>query len=277
MSEGGKPRARWFLVFAGIVLGFGIGVPLMLTMNHGAGDDRRGLNLFGNQASGIAMHLLDKYGARGNYPTTDEGLADLMDAIRQDDALGRRRVVPSGILSYWGDPIIYENSRAWSQGKHVSRDSKHARYSFEVDQGIRLWSVGAKLAEESEAAKQRLYLAISLCSLIACAPLLAAYVLADARRHRDAPRYVQALSTIWAGFFGLVVAVAVSIPVWMVLGTWGCGCVTPVHTRTPELTQAYITQMRTYRDQGAISDSTYGAILRNLELDKKHPNYLRPN
>ena len=274
----------WLVVLSGLILGIGFGMIQRETTGHGAGTDRRGLRYLRVQTAALASELRSYEQSHEQYPTGDEGLWSVSDAMRRRvekdrkriGKLARCRITASGVLSWWGDPVIYENRRDWSPRALAwsggYSDSRHA-YSHQVDTGVYLWSVGARQAFVRELARPRRCTVIAIATLIVCATLLAAFVLTALRQYQEASVCRRDFQAVYYTFFALLVAFAVAlVPAILVMG-YGCpGMQTP---RTPELTRDYTATMRSYKDHGVISSDVFDRVVAALKQDEKDRLYYR--
>lgn len=270
----------WLAILSGLILGIGFGVVQWDSTRHGANGDALGLHLFRLQSSTIASALHSYKGQHGSYPTNDQGLWPISDALThkvENDKKGwlsRCRITHSGVLSWWGDPIIYENRKdlpddAFAESAvSVDIPSKHC---LKVDNGIYLWSIGAKQAERRYAAKNRWHSLVSLVTLPASIILLIAFTLRALHTKREDCWYAQTFRATYITLAGLLIMILTAI---IPLGLMnGCGCPGRQITRTPELTRSYTAVMRSYRDAGIIENATFQKLLQSLKEDKKGRSY----
>lgn len=264
-----------YLLVAGIVVFIGLSaistqdrslylrpVPRML-------EDTRG------QMSAIAGYLRKYNETNGHYPSNDQGLLVVKPLVkacgglsyedswnsddRTDPALRWCRVRESGFLTRWGDPFIYENRRGMALSKFADSgatlDTKR-HYSVRVDDGIYLWSLGAKGAyEEYSLWRPLLTAATCLVGLVAFG-LVALFardtVISRGRRTGVRARWTDGMGSALAGLLLAVILPAIMLPATMATcytGGWGS------RMRTPELTAQYKALLVKYRDRGIISTS----------------------
>lgn len=274
----------WLAIVSGLVLGVGLGYVMLEPMQHGARADEYGLAFF-HRHSRVLSSMLRAYSrSHGGFPTNDEGMSAVADAAKRradhdrnhGGELMRCRVTASGVLSWWGDPIIYENHRGIRAAALDSLQQGLDRgYAHEVDDGVYLWSIGAKRASERIRAKEARRAWTMGLSLLAWAALLAAFAIRVREQADGAPQKRSPL-TIGPTVLGIAISVCVAVPVMLVLSTFGCGCPGIQVTRTPALTRAYKASMRAYCDKGIISRQTYAKRIKALRLDDKDRLYHRP-
>lgn len=268
---------RWFAVAAGLVLGVGLGFIQFKTTQHGANGDELGVLFFQRQAAVIASELREHGKLHGRYPYNDEGLSPVAGAVQRRmgaDRGHRVRIAPSGILSWWGDPLIYENRRGQSRHRFswpVADSGPNAAYSYRVDDGVYVWSIGARTASHRISARNQRHTIVAAATLIAATALLVLYVSAAVRGRGISTMRRQMLYAAWFALSGTVTAVVVALPLTMLMN--GCGCPGRQVIRTHDLTRVYVTTMRRMRDHGIISNSTLARILHNLKKDEKARAY----
>jgi hypothetical protein len=274
---------QWRLaISAGVVMGIGFTVFQMETMWHGAMNDGPGLHYFQDQSTVLKTMLQAYSKSHGRYPSNDEGLSPVADIIKRTSnehspvILRRCRITPSGVLSWWGEPLIYENRRGKSPSEFVWSKLDHdlkREYSRKVDDGIYIWSVGAMEASPRWRAKN-IRVTISLfATLILSLGLLCAFVRKAVRMRGDVPKFKKALLIMHYSFYGSLLMLACAWP-FIIFGS-GCGCSGGQKTRTPELTKSYVSTMKNYRKHGIISNATLEKILYNLKADEKDRMYRR--
>ncbi len=273
-------------LFAGLVLSLGTGFLTLRAGGHGDDGDARGIAAFRGTATAIASELHRFRQTYGRYPSNDEGLFPILSTIApmaehdrsHGGPLARCRVTKSGPLAWWGDPIIYENTGNWPEGKGTIREPHvpdRAIYVHRVDGGIRLWSVGAKMAARREAKRKLINTSVDLATLILCSVLIFVYVRGALRQIQDEPWKIRAHQAVSSGLVAVLVALGIGGICASMLFPLGCWCPGSPVKRTPELETQYIAVMRAYRDHGAISSATLASIEQRLKLDGRGNQRLR--
>lgn len=270
---------RWFAIISGLVLGIGLGIVAFQTTQCGANRDKMGLGFLHKQMVLIASELKQYEKLNKRYPNNDDSYFLLADAIEQrmkqgNGYLARSRVISHRILAWWGDPIIYENRRGLSPKKFdwsgVNNDPYNI-YSFRVDNGIYLWSIGARDASQREDAKMRSQGIIMIAALVISAVLLIAYVSNNLQNVKNRAFTTRILFTIWFSLSGIFITLIISLPLSIFM--CGGGCPGLQITRTGKLTREYAAVMRSYRNHGIINNNTLTKVMYNLNQDRKDKNY----
>lgn len=234
----------------------------------------------------IADQLHEHHKVKGVYPTNDQGLMSIKNKVitkqrklnmadfsRQAYAYSRMRVRPSGLLSIWGDPFIYENRNGLSKSAFshsgVNVD-KEQIYSIQVDDGIYVWSLSAQ--QQYNRYKYwhgRLNVAYAIVIIVSLV-FIALFISSCWRvSRRLANRVERALKLGWSMLSGLLVALFVFF-FFMPLGAATCYEMSVMWAREPKLTKDYIAIMQKYRDKGIISNQAYNKLLKALDHDNRY-------
>jgi hypothetical protein len=169
----------------------------------------------------------------------------------------------------WGIPFIYENRRGFS-GKDfaysgATKDQKRI-YSIRVDDGIYVWSLGAR--KEYPGYSHNALIIFTASALVAAISLLflGLYIrqsIRDFGSRRVFIRYAApVLSSLAAILVGFILAEMASIIV-----SGSCYRISVTGTRSPEDSSSYLRLLRKYRDNGVISESAYEKVEKNIYLD----------
>lgn len=273
------PRQKWanmgcfryvYLLLAGIVLM--VGVSTISDKNRSLGLQRlpRMLENTREQMSVIAGDLHKYENARGHYPTNDQGLLVVKPIVNachghdgSDYPLCFCRAGESGILTRWGDPFIYENRRGIDRSKFADSgatlDTKRL-YSVLVDNGIYVWSLGAKQAQETlDLWHPRLSAAnhvVVLIALVFVGLFVRDSIMSRGRPNSAVMRWSDGIGSTFVGLALAVIIPAMLLP--MLAKT--CYEQSVMWMRKPKLTADYRILLTKYRDRGIISGPAYRKI-----------------
>ena len=225
------------------------------------------------QLSAIADLLRTYENAHGHYPANDQGLLvePLVSSsdygLSANDMLPHCRAGNSGILTRFGDPFIYENRRGIGSAKFADSGATldHARqYSIRVDDGVYVWSVGARQACDALAYWQPRLSAAKAMVILVSAAFVALFVWASVASARRQPgrskRQDSLLVSLLAGAALWFFTVLFAAPAFV--KTCYEGSIN--WARKPELTAEYKSLLSKYNKRGVIRDSTYRKIIQAM-------------
>lgn len=273
---------RWlYLILGAVVLGAGLAFVANYERSQGLMYHCVRLRVCAKEMAAIARYLKDYQKERGRYPTNDEGLFALQrlarDSSRTSETLNSRspvhwcRVTDSGILSPWGEPIIYENRHGLEPSlfafSGATADSDR-HYSRKVDEGIFLWSVAARQAHKEYTSGRRRVVAAAVLVVSASLALVALFVrgtLLVVGRHLTGLRRAARLALSFAG--GAVVFLVAAVVSQTVNPITSCYAWSTLTRRSPKLTKDYTAVIYKYRERGIISGATYKKITEALNRD----------
>ena len=218
----------------------------------------------------------------GRYPSNDGGLPAvprLVEACRRQEhsyssGLFLCRVRPSGILTRWGDPFVYENRRGLPASKFADSgatlDQDH-KYSIKIDDGIYIWSIGAEQAyNEFRYWRIRIYIwqfliVVAVLGLIAL--FVRASVLGRAKSLNVRARWTDGTGPAVAGFMLSVILPLLVSPAFMAT----CYRMSTVRRRDEPLDRSCRALLARYHQRGIISDVAYRKMLTGLDRDILSP------
>lgn len=237
------------------------------------------LEITRKQMDAMAGYLRDYSKEHGHYPSNDEGLPavqNLVQACRAhehdyESDLFLCRLGSSGILSRWGDPFIYENRKGIDDAKFEDSGAtldRHREYSVRVDDGVYIWSLGARRAYgEFCYWRPRMYGAIGMVAAIVLG-LVALFarssVISHCRKTGIRERWCDGIMPALGGLLLSLVLPFFASPMFMAT----CYVMSAVSNRDEKLTREYKAVLAKYHQRGVISDSAHSKMLRALDTDR---------
>lgn len=232
------------------------------------------------QLSVIADLLRTYKTAHGSYPSNDQGLlveplvSNSAYGLSASDRLVHCRAGNSGILTRFGDPFIYENRRGISSAKFAGSGATldHARrYSVRVDDGIYVWSIGARRACDMLAYWQPRLAISRIVMMVISLELVAVFVWASfvsARRNLvSGKQRCSLLVSLLAGALLWFLTFLFAMPMFIKT----CYESSINWPRKPELTAEYKSLLSKYNKRGIIRDSTYRKITQAMAQHDDRP------
>ncbi|MCL5102783.1 MAG: hypothetical protein M1133_01540 [Armatimonadetes bacterium] len=230
----------------------------------------------------VAGHVRTCKRSTGSYPSPDQGLLAVKSLKKHIEKCDYRnpllpvRVTPSGVLSPWGEPYIYENRQALKESIFVDSGAtldKARAYSVRVDRGIYIWSVAAQQHDAEYRHWTHVLGFIRVLIAVVGIGCLVVFLLLTWRR-------LSADLTLAKKLFGMVASAAPGLlisfgllAVFFPVFVRTCYAWSRLTLRTPERTKDYIAVLRRYHDRGVISDRAYRKLLLGLIEDEKSEAY----
>jgi len=275
-----------YVILSALVLIVGLGQVTNYERYHvGSRHEHAQIRIEKRQMNDLRALLRSYRKVQGRYPSNDEGLLAIRREIEQ---LKERngmwachsfelRVADSGVLSLWGEPLIYENRAGMPSTRFAvsgaNEDSDRA-YSVQVDRDVYIWSLGGQQANEFYSMwTLRLTAAsilIALVSAFVFALSVRLAVRSVAPSHKSLGRRLRVGGAIAVNGLLWLVVVALAVP--FAVGP-SCYAMQYARRRTPQLTKGYVALITKYRDKGIISERAYKKILDTLPSDDKSPDY----
>lgn len=253
-----------YIVLSITVLLFGFGQALKMDRSHGLRYINYGLKQNQKTLSFVKQQLQNHHQKTGRYPTNDEGLSAIAKNIQAEgnSHSSWRPADENGVLSSWGDPLIYENRSSIASEKFADSGATidtGRHYSIQVDKDVYVWSLGAqqdyKIYSTWKPRVQLIrYLSLAIAAILVW---LSTRLAVRANLRQSTGRKM--INVLWSLVVGLLLSI---IPAMVTFPIFARSCYEGGFNRyrKPELTKDYLAIIAKYHERGIISDGAYKKI-----------------